>query len=88
MLEYTLFNNNTPHSDQKLNYLVGTPVYAQDRAKSVLLTQFPASNIYILFKYKYSKLNYLTKWASATNYIIHFSDILFGLKSTPNHIYL
>ena len=31
----TLFNNNTPHSDQKVNYLVGTPVYAQNRAKSV-----------------------------------------------------
>ena len=24
--EYTLCNNNTPHSDQKLNYLVGSPV--------------------------------------------------------------
>ena len=29
------FNNNTPHSDQKLNYLAGTPVYASNRAKSV-----------------------------------------------------
>ena len=28
-LQYTLANNNTPHSEQKLNYLVGT-----HRAKS------------------------------------------------------
>ena len=32
--QYILFNNNTRHSDQKLNYLVGTPVYAQHRAES------------------------------------------------------
>ena len=30
------FNNNTPHSDEKLNYLVGTHVYEQNRAKTVL----------------------------------------------------
>ena len=33
--KYILFNNNTPHSDQKMNYLVGTPVYSQNRAESV-----------------------------------------------------
>ena len=32
---YTLFNNNTAHSEQKPNYLVGTPVHAQNRAASV-----------------------------------------------------
>ena len=34
--EYTLGNNNTPHSDQKLNFLVVTFAYAQTCAKSVL----------------------------------------------------
>ena len=33
---YTLSNNITPYSDQKLNYLVGTPVYAQNLANIVL----------------------------------------------------
>ena len=34
-----------------------------------------------------SKLNYLINWASTTNYILHFIDILFGLKSAWNRIY-
>ena len=36
---------------------------------------------------KISKLNYLTNLASTINYIIHFSDILFGLKSALIWIY-
>ena len=35
-----------------------------------------------------SKLNYFTEWASTTNYIIHFSDILYGLKRAWNRIYV
>ena len=34
-----------------------------------------------LFNYTSFKLKYLTNWASTTNCIIYFSDILFGLKS-------
>ena len=45
--------------------------------KLELLTQFPASNFW---KYRSSKLNYLTDWASTTNCIIHFSDIIVGLN--------
>ena len=59
--------------------------------KLEFLTQFPTSNeknIFIyFFKYTSSKLSCLTNWASTTNYIIHFSDILFGLKSVWNCIY-
>ena len=29
----------------------------------------------------------MTNWASTTNYIIHFIDILFGLKSAWNRVY-
>ena len=34
----------------------------------------------IFFKYTSSKLSYFTNWASTTDYIIHFSDILIDLK--------
>ena len=55
-----------------------------------LLTQFPAPNEekdLFFGKYATSKFSYLSDWASTTNYIIHFCDILFGLKSAWNRIY-
>ena len=36
----------------------------------------------------YSKLSYLTNFASSTNYIIYFSDVLFGLKYVQNRMYI
>ena len=42
---------------------------------------------FYFFQYTSSKLNYLTNLASNKTYIIHFSDILFVLKSTRNFIY-
>ena len=44
-------------------------------------------NIYNFWKYTFSNLSYLTTWASTTNYITYFSDILFGLKSAWSRIY-
>ena len=44
-------------------------------------------NIYIFREYTSSKLSYFTNWTSTTNCIVHFSDILFGLKYALNRIY-
>ena len=38
--EYTFLNNNTPHRDQKLNYLVGTPVYGRSKTVSNISTHW------------------------------------------------
>ena len=53
------------------------------------ISSFKWQKIYIyFFKYTtFSTLNYLTNWAFTTNYFIHFSDILFGLKSAWNRKY-
>ena len=45
------------------------------------------NNIYIFKKHTFSELNYLTNCAYKYNYIINFSDILFGLKSVQKCIY-
>ena len=37
-------------------------------------------NVNNFWKYGYSKLNYLTNWASTTNYIIHFQWHIIWLK--------
>ena len=58
--------------------------------KLELLKQYPASNdenISIYRQYTPSKFNYLINWTSTTNYITHFSDMLFGLKFALNLIY-
>ena len=51
--------------------------------KLEMLTQYPATNnekyLYVFWKCTSSKLNDLTNCTSRPNYIIHFSDILFGL---------
>ena len=55
-----------------------------------IVTQFQlqmTKNIDIFQKYTSSKLSYFTNWASTTNCIVHFSDILFGLKYDSNRIY-
>ena len=54
--------------------------------------QYPASYIknyfYVFFKQTSSKLNYFINWASTTNYINHFIDVLFVLKSVELFVFI
>ena len=80
-LQYTLSNKNTPHSDQKLNYLVGSPVTLFSITTRYTVTKAE------LFSWEFSLMQKLVQAKSVVVFLVSRSNFFhFFHESTMGFI--